>query len=93
MTQPRLKEIDPKRVRKNRENPRLHFPQERLDGLEASIDRKGVLVPVSVYESPDAETQYVLIDGERRWRCSLRLGRESIPAPAGDCIATGVRRR
>src|SRR4051794_33533698 len=80
MTQPRLKEIDPKQIRKNRENPRLHFPRERLDELAASIDRKGVLVPISVYENPDAETQYVLIDGERRWRCSLQLGRPDIPA-------------
>jgi len=80
MKQPRLKEIDPKQIRKNRENPRLHFPQERLDELAASIDRKGVLVPISVYENPDAETQYVLIDGERRWRCSLQLGRSDIPA-------------
>lgn len=82
MTQPRLKDIDPKAIRKNRENPRLHFPKERLDELSASIDRKGVLVPISVYESPDAETgtQYVLIDGERRWRCSLELGRHDVPA-------------
>jgi ParB family chromosome partitioning protein len=50
---------------------------EEIDRLTESIDRKGVLVPIVVYE--DADT-YVLTDGERRWRCATELGLETIPA-------------
>lgn len=46
----------------------------------ASIDEYGILVPVSVYEEKgDDGTEYVIVDGERRWRCSLRLNLKEIP--------------
>jgi hypothetical protein len=36
-----------------------------------------VQVPIAVYKDRD---KYVLIDGERRWRCCLKLGKRTMPA-------------
>lgn len=48
-----------------------------MDTLLASIRRFGIQVPITVFEDGDT---YVLIDGERRWRCSLKLNLKRIPA-------------
>lgn len=69
--------IDPRKLKRNPENPRLIFRQEELDALRESIAEQGILVPVSVYES--GRTFY-LLDGERRWRCALKLGLSRVPA-------------
>lgn len=72
-----LRELSIDDVLPNDANPRLDFPQSELDRLATSIDQEGVLVPIVVY--PKGE-KYVLVDGERRYRCSLELGNETIPA-------------
>lgn len=72
-----LKNIEVAKVRKNDANPRIHFTPEEMERLMESIDRKGILVPIVVYEGGD---DYVLTDGERRWRCAKELGFETIPA-------------
>jgi len=64
--------IDP-----NPDNPRLVFRQSELEDLTASIRKLGVQVPISVYRK---DGRYVLIDGERRWRCSRKLNLSKIPA-------------
>jgi ParB/RepB/Spo0J family partition protein len=48
-----------------------------MEELLESIRRYGVQVPVSVYKEG---RKYVLIDGERRWYCCQKLGKETIPA-------------
>jgi ParB family chromosome partitioning protein len=72
-----LREIQVSSIDANPENPRLIFPQEELDRLAESIANEGVLVPIVVY--PDGD-RYILIDGERRVRCSQLLGLQTIPA-------------
>lgn len=72
-----LEEIRVDTIRKNPANPRIWFPPEEMARLMESIDRKGVLVPIVVYEKGK---RYVLTDGERRWRCAKELGLETIPA-------------
>jgi ParB/RepB/Spo0J family partition protein len=61
----------------NPENPRLVFRPGELEDLLESIRVHGVQVPISVYKEGK---RYVLIDGERRWRCSLKLNRPTVPA-------------
>lgn len=61
----------------NTRNPRLDFPQDELNRLAESIDLEGVLVPIVVFPKSD---KYVLVDGERRFRCARDLGHTSIPA-------------
>lgn len=65
-------QIDP-----NPGNPRLIFPQDELDRLADSIANEGILVPIVVFEK---EGRYVLVDGERRFKCALTLGLENVPA-------------
>jgi ParB family chromosome partitioning protein len=72
-----LKNIEIERIDRNPENPRLIFTEEEMQRLAESISLEGILVPVVVFEEGD---RYVLIDGERRWRCALELGIPRIPA-------------
>lgn len=66
----------------NPHNPRLIFDQEEMDELKGSIQKVGILVPLTVYRNtkPFPKSQYVLLDGERRWRCAKALNLASIPA-------------
>ncbi len=49
-----------------------------LDGLKASIKEHGVISPIIL--SPNGAGGYRIIAGERRYRASLELGVDSIPA-------------
>jgi ParB family transcriptional regulator, chromosome partitioning protein len=72
-----LKEIRVDQIDRNPENPRIVFRPGELETLMESIRRYGVQVPISVFKEG---RRYVLIDGERRWRCSVKLNRPLIPA-------------
>ncbi|MGJ4727877.1 ParB/RepB/Spo0J family partition protein [Luteimonas sp. SDU101] len=69
--------VDTRKVSPNPENPRLIFHQDELEALQDSIEKQGILVPLTVYEERGG---YVILDGERRWRCAMKLGLESVPA-------------
>jgi len=68
--------IDPHRLKRNPENPRLIFRKDELDALQDSIAKLGILVPLTVYEDNE---RLFLLDGERRWRCALKLGLPKVP--------------
>jgi ParB family transcriptional regulator, chromosome partitioning protein len=72
-----LLEVDPESIRANPDNPRRYFNEERLDLLRTSIQEVGVLVPLIVYR--DDADGFVLMDGERRWRCALDLALGRVP--------------
>ena len=72
-----LKHLDPNRIDSNPENPRLIFRQDEMENLLVSIDTHGIQVPLTVYQEGD---HYCLIDGERRWRCALKLNLRKVPA-------------
>jgi ParB family chromosome partitioning protein len=72
-----LEQIRVDKIDRNPENPRLVFRPAELEDLLESIRVRGVQVPISVYKEG---RRYVLIDGERRWKCSLKLNRETVPA-------------
>lgn len=71
-----LKNLSPADIRPNPENPRLVFRQEEMEALMLSIDKHGIQVPLAVYKDGK---HYVLLDGERRWRCALKLNLRSVP--------------
>jgi ParB/RepB/Spo0J family partition protein len=71
-----VQQLDPTRLRPNPENPRLIFRRDDLRVLEESIAHQGILVPLSVYRDGSA---YVLLDGERRWRCARKLNLPRVP--------------
>lgn len=61
----------------NPHQPRVHFDEESLIELSASIAQIGVLQPILVRQVGDA---FELIAGERRWRAARRAGLAVIPA-------------
>jgi ParB/RepB/Spo0J family partition protein len=68
--------VPPDRLHRNPKNPRLIFREDELQSLEDSIRLQGILVPLTVYE--DAR-KLVILDGERRWRCALKIGMQKVP--------------
>jgi ParB family transcriptional regulator, chromosome partitioning protein len=77
-----LQEIQIDEISANPQNPRLFWDEDLLSDLKESISKVGVLVPITVFENTrsDAKTRYVLLDGERRWRCTKELGIKKIKA-------------
>jgi ParB family transcriptional regulator, chromosome partitioning protein len=71
-----VKLVDPRLLKVNVDNPRLIFRQKELDELQKSIENQGILVPLSVFQEGK---RFQLLDGERRWRCALKLGFSSVP--------------
>lgn len=74
----KLTYLSPKKIQRNPQNPRLIFNQRSLELLRNSIKKRGILVPLIVYESKGKEV-YFLLDGERRWRCALELNMSKVP--------------
>ena len=71
--------IAPDDIDRNPENPRLLFRQGPMDELKKSIYETGILVPLIVYH--DRSTgRFILLDGERRWRCAKELNLPRVPA-------------
>ena len=68
--------VDPQLLKVNADNPRLIFRQKELDELQSSIEKQGILVPLAVFQEGK---RFRLLDGERRWRCALKLGLSSVP--------------
>lgn len=69
--------VAPKDISPNPENPRMIFREDELEALSDSISQQGILVPLTLYEE---DSRYRILDGERRWRCSLKLGLDTVPA-------------
>ena len=65
---PRLEELPVASIVPNPHQPRVHFDEESLAELAASIREIGVLQPVLVRAT--GESAYELIAGERRWRAA-----------------------
>jgi ParB family chromosome partitioning protein len=68
--------LDPGKLERNKDNPRLIFRQDDLDALQQSIADQGILVPLTVFREGHG---YCLLDGERRWRCAIKLGLSKVP--------------
>jgi ParB family transcriptional regulator, chromosome partitioning protein len=74
---PRLEELPIDSIVPNPNQPRVHFEEESLSELAASIREIGVLQPILVRPSGNG---YELLAGERRWRAARRAGLTVIPA-------------
>lgn len=74
----RLLDVPIDSVSPNPNQPRVHFDEETLAELAASIREIGVLQPVLARDLGDG--RYQLVAGERRWRAARRAGLTTIPA-------------
>jgi ParB family transcriptional regulator, chromosome partitioning protein len=77
-----LQDLPVTAIEPNPNQPRIHFDEESLADLAASIRELGVLQPVLVRAATDG--RYRLIAGERRWRAARRAGLDTIPAIVRD---------
>lgn len=74
------------RIIPNPGQPRTAFDEEALAELAQSIERLGVIQPITVKRLTDAErsddqtAEYMIISGERRYRASQMAGLTTIPA-------------
>lgn len=71
-------EVDLDRISPNPDQPRTFFDEESLEELAQSINKIGLVQPVTLREEDDGT--YQIIAGERRYRASLIAGLTSIPA-------------
>ena len=59
-------------------NPRMLFDKVPMKTLEESINRVGILVPLTVYQRR-ADRQFIILDGQRRWICAQNLQMPTVP--------------
>ena len=64
-------------IKRNPRQPRVHFKQDELDELAASIREHGIIQPLIV--SPNSDGTFILIAGERRWQAAQRAGLRTVP--------------
>ena len=64
-------------IQPNPRQPRIHFKEEDLAELAASIREHGVIQPLIVTPKPDGT--FFLIAGERRWQAAKKAGLRTVP--------------
>ncbi len=75
-----------KSVHPDENQPRKHFDVVHLNNLMKSIRVHGIVSPITVEEHEDG---YLIVDGERRFRCAVELGLKEIPVniiPSRDAV-------
>ncbi|TYP79459.1 ParB/RepB/Spo0J family partition protein [Paenibacillus methanolicus] len=70
-------------IDEDKDQPRYQFGEEALQELMRSIEEIGLLSPIKVRDTGDG--RYKIIYGNRRYKASVMLGKETIP-----CIVTDV---
>ncbi len=78
--------IEINKIKTNPYQPRTDFDNEKLEGLKASIEEKGIIQPITVRREKDG---FELIAGERRLRAVQELNYKTIPAYILSDISTG----
>jgi ParB family transcriptional regulator, chromosome partitioning protein len=73
-----VKSINTEDLIPNPHNPRMLFDRTPLDILQSSIEKVGILVPLTVYLSKQ-KNKYIILDGQRRWICAKELSLKKIP--------------
>ena len=80
-----VNEIAIKSISVNPFQPRTSFDEESLNELVQSVEKHGIIQPITVRRA--ADNSYQLISGERRMKAALKAGLKRIPAfvrEAGD---------
>ena len=73
-----ISEIALDKIKPNPDQPRVDFDDEAMDELSMSIQKIGVIQPITLRELEDGGFQ--IIAGERRYRASLMANLRTIPA-------------
>jgi len=73
-----INEIDVNLIEANPNQPRREFDEDALQELADSIEEIGIVQPITLRALDNG--RYQIIAGERRWRASMKVGLQSIPA-------------
>ena len=73
-----VKKVPTNKLEPNPHNPRLLFDREPLKVLQKSIEKVGILVPLTVYMAKGMD-KYTILDGQRRWICAQVIGLDNVP--------------
>jgi len=65
-------------IKADENQPRKHFSADRLGDLISSIKTHGILNPIIIEDAGGGE--YILVDGERRFRAAHELKLKEVPA-------------
>lgn len=76
---PRVVEIELENLQPNPNQARKHFDEEALKELAHSIEKHGLIQPITVQKHEEDES-FIIVAGERRYRAHELLGLESIAA-------------
>jgi len=71
-------EVHVDKLEPNPYQPRHHLNEDTLEELTLSIETHGVVQPVVVRRTDEADV-YQIIAGERRWRAAQRAGLQTVP--------------
>src|SRR5262245_34448179 len=74
----RVRTLNTADLNPNPHNPRMLFDRVDMTPLRDSIERVGILVPLTVYREKRTE-KFVILDGQRRWMCAQDVGLEKVP--------------
>ncbi|GAA4277552.1 ParB/RepB/Spo0J family partition protein [Aquimarina mytili] len=77
MTKLSVQHLKLDKIKPDENQPRKSFDQDHLNGLAESIDKHGVIQPITVRAIEDG---YMIVAGERRYRACKQLGKKTIPA-------------
>ena len=69
-------EVDINQIIPNPQQPRLHFNEEKINELAASIKEHGIIQPLIVTQSG---AKFELVAGERRFEASKKAGLSKVP--------------
>ena len=77
----RYREVHPDRVRPNPQQPRKIFDEAAHAELVHSVKDIGLLQPIVVrpLPEPEADADYEIVAGERRWRACRDAGMDAVP--------------
>jgi ParB/RepB/Spo0J family partition protein len=80
----KVQNISVRDIGPNPHNPRRLFDEEPMQILKESVQKLGILVPVTLYEAPRGHRplneKFIILDGERRWRVAKELYITEVPA-------------
>lgn len=72
-------EVEIDKIQLDPKQPRKAFTDESIKELADSIEKHGLINPVTVKENPDQSGSYIMGAGERRLKAFTLLGRQTIP--------------
>ena len=74
-----LQKISISSIVRNKLQPRKRFDKEKLEELSNSIKERGIIQPIVVRRSNNADDKFEIIAGERRWLAAQNAGLHEVP--------------